>query len=558
MVGCSEVLLRIEGVNLDEFVFDTQDLSTIRGGGLLLLDVAREVQRYLESTLKDYLVPGGIRVISIGGSIGLFAVDLADVTRASELRNRLEEEINRHDEFGQATVVIDVEPMARNFIAARERTLAANRWRQMRAPTQVLSARSMEPVRNEVCRLDGISPAVVRRNIKGGTEQPLGQSVDIRRKAGNEEKRIWFYKREGWSDLPDRSRDGEKLSFAWSFDHIAIDGTGSVPRLDGKMAVIYLDGNGFSKIQDYFITERPDQGEERQRQFDETLRANRSRMLERLLRSITDGTISRTGPWLERAKVGGQSPDKRDLCRLETLLWGGDEIIWVVPAWKGWEVVAQIFDRKQPVDSLPVGDPPTGEIGAGEPQDLRPDWTVRRPDGTVFRTLTHAAGVVFCHHNAPIRRIKALARELAGLAKNFDRTRNLVAYQVLESFDHVGRDLDEYRRENCPPGIQPEQLLLAGESMAGAQSGAIELFRTEALPMRRLRGIGAAIQAGDAGEIERLIEAARAVTKTKCPDALDHLDQTIAGLGGGPAAWLHLLELRDYIAPLIEQPGEQT
>ena len=35
--------LRVEGVNLAHFVYDTQDLSTVRGGSLLLLRAVDEV-----------------------------------------------------------------------------------------------------------------------------------------------------------------------------------------------------------------------------------------------------------------------------------------------------------------------------------------------------------------------------------------------------------------------------------------------------------------------------------------------------------------------------------
>ncbi len=40
----SEWLLRVEGVNLDNFVYDTQGLNTARGGGLLLLDAIEMVR----------------------------------------------------------------------------------------------------------------------------------------------------------------------------------------------------------------------------------------------------------------------------------------------------------------------------------------------------------------------------------------------------------------------------------------------------------------------------------------------------------------------------------
>ena len=46
-------LLRMEGVNLSNFVFDTQDLSTIRGGGLLLLDAALRVEEMSSTTRLD-------------------------------------------------------------------------------------------------------------------------------------------------------------------------------------------------------------------------------------------------------------------------------------------------------------------------------------------------------------------------------------------------------------------------------------------------------------------------------------------------------------------------
>ncbi len=58
--------LRIEGVNLSNFVYDTQDLSTIRGGGLILLDSIDK----LKENFKGILDP-----ISTGASSGLFEIN---------------------------------------------------------------------------------------------------------------------------------------------------------------------------------------------------------------------------------------------------------------------------------------------------------------------------------------------------------------------------------------------------------------------------------------------------------------------------------------------------
>src|SRR5439155_23707913 len=108
------------------------------------------------------------------------------------------------------------------------------------------------------------------------------------------------------------------------------------------------------------------------------------------------------------------TPQEKDLWtsprgyyRLETLLWGGDELIWVVPAWQGWKILSLFYRQST-------------------------NWNF------AAQPLTHAAGMVFCHHNAPIHSITALAKTLAEVAKEKSRDQNLFAYLVLESFDHVG------------------------------------------------------------------------------------------------------------------------
>jgi hypothetical protein len=57
-------LLRVEGVNMDSFVFDTQDLRTIRGGSLLLPPDSSAFRRrmtpgpaYLSPRSRPFLKP---------------------------------------------------------------------------------------------------------------------------------------------------------------------------------------------------------------------------------------------------------------------------------------------------------------------------------------------------------------------------------------------------------------------------------------------------------------------------------------------------------------------
>ena len=91
---------------------------------------------------------------------------------------------------------------------------------------------------------------------------------------------------------------------------------------------------------------------------------------------------------ISRPGVGGKVQTK---VRIETLLWGGDELIWVVPAWCGMEAVQFFFDNTNTKDAV---------------------WEVNG------RRLTHAAGVVFCSCRAPIRSVVKLAKELAESVKD--------------------------------------------------------------------------------------------------------------------------------------------
>ncbi len=125
---------------------------------------------------------------------------------------------------------------------------------------------------------------------------------------------------------------------------------------------------------------------------------------------------------------------------METLLWGGDEIVWVTPAWRGWRLLTMFYESAKA-------------------------WQL------LGKSVTHSAGLVFCHHKAPIHEIVHLAKELNGMVKEKGRrqkARNLFAYQVLESFDHIGRALDDdFLRERYPFYAGPENnpLVLDGTAM---------------------------------------------------------------------------------------------
>jgi hypothetical protein len=169
--------------------------------------------------------------------------------------------------------------------------------------------------------------------------------------------------------------------------------------------------------------------------------------------------------------------------------------------------------------------------------------------------------MVLCHHNAPIYRITALARELAELAKDEDRERSLFAYEVLESFDHIGRDLGGYRKERCPqplnPDGEPDQsvLILAGDDMPDVLDAARLL--KESMPRRQLHAMvdhlltktktrSADEAATRRTERKELVGKLRSDLKNQ--DQQSALSTLTSKLGGDDALWLHLAALWDYLA----------
>ena len=161
---------------------------------------------------------------------------------------------------------------------------------------------------------------------------------------------------------------------------------------------------------------------------------------------------------LERAGQD-RSWQNHDAIRLETLLWGGDEILWVVPAWKGWELVEWFF---------------------GQPHQVKVN--------SETLDLTYGAGLVFCHSNAPIKNIIDLAHDHLGdkAKKAGESSSHRVAYEVLESFDDVTVELDDHRRQWLPKGYLLEKLVLDPVKLRQSWESLRQIAGSPDFPMRQL------------------------------------------------------------------------
>jgi hypothetical protein len=479
-------LLRIEGVNLDSFVYDTQNLSTIRGGSLLLLDEVESI-----GTTYTELTP-----ISTGASAGLFRV--LDGVDAQQIAVKLRNKLLTHHQLQHATFVVDVAQMLddspQSFVAARERLIALNRFQQQHAPMVSIPEWNMD-ASAEVCAID---------HVKAAVASPNSPSVNVRQQHGIAAKKS-FYERQFLQDKqPNPAAD---MEFTNDLEQLT-DGYES-ETLNRKMAVIYIDGNSFSSIQSELVVNATN-AEDEQKRIDEKLKGYRREFLRSLL--------------AEMKKQPGMWRNADEAYRLEVLLWGGDDIVLVVPAWLGWRTAAIFYDC---ASTWQLGEPPKHTL------------------------LKHAMGIVFCHHNAPIHRIKHLAEELSNLAK-LDRGQNLIAYAVLETFDHAGNDLTEFRSQRFP-GLDAAKQLLAGESIQTA----IEAFkavepdipRSKVYLLVRLLLEQLHRPNPDKKKREDISEKIKKIEdeiRASCRKT-DELQKLEACLGGTPGAWAHILELWDYL-----------
>ena len=208
--------------------------------------------------------------------------------------------------------------------------------------------------------------------------------------------------------------------------------------LDGRMALFYVDGNSFGKTRRHTCLSR-----DLRKSFDETIQDARSKFLRELL------DTARTDEDFQRGQ---------DL-RIELLLWGGDEFMVIVPAWRGLETVRMFYKSMAQLEFNKV-------------------------------PLSHRGTLIFCHHNAPIVPLRNLAEamlkrtkeDLNGRAETESSTPcedvsllsnhgrgDGIHYLNLESFDMLGGHLDDFVSRHysglCGKPLQYRELLVMASDL---------------------------------------------------------------------------------------------
>ena len=404
--------LYLEAVNLGGVIDDTEDLSTRRAGGYMLLKLVHKVKLDCATWLDD---------ISVGASQGLFALKAGQ--RMAQAREQVMR-VLKQDLYAQATVLVadtvtDGHPESPGqypFVAAREHLKAVVRRRQLNTLSWVtdfgqapMAAAAGGKPPAAVCEIDAVRPATQQMHLKSEdnlrwqkSEDNLrwhSHSVAERRKEGRELRQA-FYGRE-LNSFPDVNCLAKDEYFTDHFEELSShrqDERGVLrPTLDRKIAVFYADGDGFGALARCCKTAQD------LKVWDATVQTQRRTFLAALLQLLDQHPHGRSS---ERHTQRGNPKPKA--LRVETLMWGGDEFRLVLPAWLGFEAAHLFF------------------------KTCNVEW----PAGT---RRGHSAALVFAHHNAPISQLDRLSKTLAEQGKTGRyKGHDSLHWIVLESFDHAG------------------------------------------------------------------------------------------------------------------------
>lgn len=388
-----EFILWVEGVDFESVLFDTSDLSTLRGGSLALLQSGSDI----EAALID--ASFSAERLSIGASRVVLKIQ---ATSDEEIRKVVDRVLSDGVyEFINWVIGIsaveagDAERALR--LAEREARLSQVANLSIAGLTKVVGDRD--------CAIDRLRPAeetiYLPSDTGGKTEARVSASVAARRSYGRE-MRQKIYRRLLPESLTNLHAVLDELDFCDGFDEIVQDPPDVPLSARNKIAVFYADGNKFTAIRERISNGDAVNGLKR---FSEALRRKQEEeLLPRLLQLFTDKRNS------ERQSVAfssGRNSGREALkIRFETLLWGGDEVRFVMPAWLGVDFAKSFFEA---VKAWEIDENP----------------------------LTFSASLIFANYKTPIRQLINFGDRLVDEEAKaiIGPPRNAISLAILESLE---------------------------------------------------------------------------------------------------------------------------
>lgn len=466
----------------------------------MLRDLVGKAQIELEARFPKQITPA-----TLGGSFGIWRVtapakDLAEAL--PKIRAALATDAAEHLGFGLVAVADD----GKGFSHQRKRLRAAlqhARLTEVRLPYPDLN--DVETgAEAGVCPVDFLRPIGkdTGRKIDKNTRRHTSRAVFARRDFGMKAKQTLIAEETLLERLSDAAK-AAKARTGWpmamqiaSISESNADHPLLKTNLHDKICVISLDGNGFGKIQDFALAHTADELKT-QKVFDETLKRFRGE----LVSDVFDLIISQGcegAPCEEEVETRIElRKQQAKVIRFELLLWGGDEIMFIVPARVGWRVMEKIGASvgKMQFDPAALG---LGQVNLSDTDKKR------------LQKVTFSVGAVFCHQTAPIARVKRLADNLCDHIKTLKKSetgdgRNgkadtLFMVEVLESFDHIGMDLNAHLAKRMPysPGKPTENKENAFSKATRDALRVLDLAEVNAL-----RKVAEALARGKGGDISR-------------------------------------------------------
>ncbi|RMD83013.1 MAG: hypothetical protein D6815_07710 [Candidatus Dadabacteria bacterium] len=389
--GRDGFLVAFAATNLFAYIFDTHNLSVIRGASndleQFVQGIAKEItddQWSLTTTAPD-LVYSGASEILLAVDTEAAAKDLCEA-----LENRLQ------DQLRLATGIAVFEKLDGNINACRQRLDAKMRREQLRRAT-VIPPPSTRGA-SAPCAIDGIRPASEEVNLPGQRTAQCSEHTARRYNEGRQARGAL---------LSDIFTDDIK-EWAQSFSDLEQLNVERNAResIHGKMCVIQADGNAFGAC--------------RAKLQDPVALGAFSNLVVEALRSALEKALG---------AVWAVGREKKVLAA-HMLYRAGDEFCLVVPAGYGFDIIRTLLAEFSEAVRCQLQ-------AASQTKSQQQLQAAMGGDGG---TLTLAVGAVFCDTHEPIQRARRLAAALCEHAKEKDGLQahdaengNVVDCAVIES-----------------------------------------------------------------------------------------------------------------------------
>ncbi|SFR47883.1 hypothetical protein [Litoreibacter janthinus] len=375
------MFLYFEGVNHAETLYDTDDISTIRGSSIQLEDLGPK--------MKAACAPLNPQLLSFGASKALLYIDAP----RTALEQAGQDAVQRAEwqPFSITWGIGDSDAQA----------IAAARIRQFQSWTFPPPDPAAAAVQDA---LDQTRPATILDIHGSGEKRMLSPATSARRENGKKNRRNLF-------------TDAQKFAPPQSFEDITADPPPDIPQMvRGKLAVIYADGAGGGKL--------------RKAVGDDLLFSKDIAKHRAALAAAVESWMLARGPYGCRTQNGKTVP------RFDTLLWGGDDMTFILPAWLALPFIGFFFEQIE-------------------------NWTfMTKTQGE--QHLRHRLSCVIAGQKTPIRQFRTLARNGDSLLKRAvkntldDAPQSAFSIDIFESSALPFDGLLAYRRQLYSPTYEPK------------------------------------------------------------------------------------------------------